>query len=70
MWVHRVVIVNIVTFPYYVLVMGAGGVTKNGGGGVFVCVLDQQMYVVQGGVGRSLQVSGWGCICWFYYSPG
>jgi hypothetical protein len=45
--------------------------SSDGGGGglcyekwraccVCVCVLDQQVYVVQGGVGRSLQVSGRG----------
>jgi hypothetical protein len=35
------------------------------GGGGYVCVLDQQVYVVQGGIGRSLQVSGRG-ECGFY----
>jgi hypothetical protein len=50
MCVQRVAIVSIVTFPYYGLVMW----------GCVVCVLDQQVYVVQGGVGRSLQVSGRG----------
>jgi hypothetical protein len=52
MWVQRVVIVSIVTFPFYGLVMGGGGCM------LCVCVLDQQVYVVQGGVGHSLQVSG------------
>jgi hypothetical protein len=50
MCVQRVAIVSIVTFPYYGLVMG-GFLSKNWGR--VVCVLDQQVYVVQFGVGRS-----------------
>jgi hypothetical protein len=37
-WVQRVVIVSIVTFPYYGLVMGGGFNEKWGGGGHVVCV--------------------------------